>query len=118
MQRYFDAQSVKSFSGIQERGVQLYLGELLRNPEDFRGASQRCVKAALHMITSKSYGLMSLDRLVIGVVLRATYGYTIRSENDPLIDILHHATTEAAQIFYHGAITIEMLPICMSTDFP
>lgn len=46
IQRYFDPSSVKMFSGFQQQGVHLYLGQLLQDPEEFKEAAQRYVNIA------------------------------------------------------------------------
>lgn len=40
-QRYFDSQAVDMFRLAQVQGVELFLNDLLKNPEDFRKAIQR-----------------------------------------------------------------------------
>lgn len=46
IQRYFDPSSVKMFSGFQQQGVHLYLGQLLQDPEEFKDVAQRYVDIA------------------------------------------------------------------------
>ncbi|KAJ7761965.1 cytochrome P450 [Mycena maculata] len=78
------------FHPIEVDEYRKFLQRLLESPESFL--------SHIHLTSS-------------AVVLRITYGYTVQSEHDPIVDLVNNAMAEFSECITPGAFLVDLLPI-------
>ncbi|KAH8116040.1 cytochrome P450 [Phellopilus nigrolimitatus] len=89
MQKYFSSQTISSFRSLQEAEVHRFLHHLLVRPHKFRD---------------------DIQGLVAGITLLATYGHRVRSEDDPLVELVEHANSLVINSGDLGSTLLDVLP--------
>ncbi|KAJ7272050.1 cytochrome P450, partial [Mycena haematopus] len=82
--------SVKKFYPIQIEECRKLMQRLLRSPERFR--------SHIHLTSG-------------AIALRFTYGYTVRDEKDPLIELINKVMEDFSEAVTPGAYLVDLLPI-------
>ncbi|KAK7037967.1 cytochrome P450 [Favolaschia claudopus] len=82
--------NVKRFHPLLNEEYRKFLQRLLETPEQFR--------AHINFITG-------------AIALRITYGYTVRDETDPMLDLVNKVMDDFSQAIIPGAFLVDLLPI-------
>ncbi|KAJ6502264.1 cytochrome P450 [Mycena sanguinolenta] len=83
--------SVKTFHPIEMEECRKFMQRLLQSPERLR--------SHVHLTSG-------------ALALRITYGYTVRDEKDPLIELITKVMQEFSEAITPGAFIVDLLPIC------
>lgn len=54
-----------------------------------------------------------LNRLIASTILKATYGYSVLSGNDPIVNLLERAATMSGEAGSPGGTSIDLFPFRM-----
>ncbi|KAJ7905810.1 cytochrome P450 [Mycena olivaceomarginata] len=82
--------NVKKFHPIEVEEYRKFLQRLLESPERFR--------SHIHLTSG-------------AIALRITYGYTVRGEDDPMIELVNDVMKEFSEAITPGAFLVDLLPI-------
>jgi hypothetical protein len=85
--------AIKQFHPIEEIETRKFLRAVLKSPEHLSEAIRNAAGA---------------------IILKVSYGYSIREHGDPLVAIAETATEQFSQACLPGAYLVDLLPICWS----
>ncbi|KAH0828099.1 hypothetical protein J3R83DRAFT_3758 [Lanmaoa asiatica] len=105
--------SLKAFYPAEEAEVKNFLCNVLRNPDDLVAHSRKCVLIVLSVNVLTCY---ILGRTAGSVILKISHGYTVKEDDDLLVEMANKAMHNFSVTTTPGRFLVDILPICTFSE--
>ena len=113
MQDYFSPARITDYQTLHRQEACSFLLKLLNTPHDIRYLTRRYVPFAASM----QHIVSSCNRFITGVVMKLTYGHTVKSADDPYARLSEQALTATVRAGNFASMLVDFFPICKSIVF-
>jgi len=113
IQDYFSPARITDYRTLQRQEACSFLLKLLNTPHDIRYLTRRYVPYPASM----QHIVPSCNRFITGVVMKLTYGHTVKSADDFYVRLTEQALTATMRAGTPASMLVDFFPIRKSTVF-